>query len=203
MATHWGISMQKLSTHKPWRSTAIAVLTAAAALALVAAPAQAKRIGHVAPVGTGSCTNCWSFSLRTAASSPSYKVPGGHWKITSWRVRGDIASAAEAHLLVVRPSTTHGRFRIVEKSSYGQVSPGGVSKFASSIPVRGGDHLGLSGGGALPVSYSSPSVKDDAASALPCGMPALGVAFGAGAACPVSVIDQARVNVAATLERRG
>jgi hypothetical protein len=88
--------MQKLSTHKTRRSTVIAVLTAAAALGLVAAPAQAKRIDHVAPVGTGSCTNCWSFQVRTAPSSPSYKVPPGQWKITSWSVRGDVAGTAEA-----------------------------------------------------------------------------------------------------------
>jgi hypothetical protein len=92
---------------------------------------------------------------------------------------------------------------MIEASPYRQVAPSGVSTFANSVRVRGGDRLGLSGGGALPVGYGSPAVNDRAATTLPCAMPPLDAQFGAGTACPLNVIGGARVNVAATLERRG
>jgi hypothetical protein len=66
------------------RSALIGALASCAAIALVAAPAEAKRIGHVAPVGSSSCSGCVGFALHTAPGSPSYVVPRGRWKITSW-----------------------------------------------------------------------------------------------------------------------
>ena len=68
--------MLKLSTSKTRRSALISVLAACAAIGTVEAPANAKQLGHVAPIiDGGGCTNCWSFGMHSAAGSPSYRVP--------------------------------------------------------------------------------------------------------------------------------
>jgi hypothetical protein len=195
------------STSKTGRRAVIGGLAAFAALALAVAPAEAKRIGHVAPLDPGlGCTACWEFSLHTAASSPSYAIPRGHWKLTSWRVTGHAADDAAARLLVFRPSSTAGRYRMIAMSAIRQVPAGATSSFPSSIRVRRGDRLGVLSVGHLPVTYFSPSfpVKDTTASAQPqCLFLSLGEATGTGTACPLDSAASRRVNVAATIKRRG
>jgi hypothetical protein len=72
-------------------------------LLFAAAPASAakiKHIGRVAPSGAapGNCGSCEAFSFSTAASSPSYVVPQGRWRIISWAAQGNTADPAHARL---------------------------------------------------------------------------------------------------------
>jgi hypothetical protein len=199
--------MLKLSTSKTRRSALIGALAACAALAVMVAPAQAKRLGHVAPLDPGAgCTNCWEFSLHTAASSPSYVIPRGHWRITSWSATGHANDDAAARLLVFRPAATKGRYRLIAMSGVRQVPAGTRPTFRSAIRVRRGDRLGLSGIGHMPITYFSPSfpLGDKTASAQPqCIFPSIGLATGTGTACPLNTGGGSRLNVAATIQRRG
>jgi hypothetical protein len=199
--------MLKLSTPKTRRSALIAALAACATLAVMVAPAQAKRLGHVAPLDPGGgCTNCWEFSLHTAAGSPFYKIPRGHWKITSWSATGSTANDAAARLLVFRRGSTQGRYRMIAESRIRPVPAGATPTFRSSIRVRRGDRLGLESIGEMPVTYFSPSFPagDKTTSAEPlCSFTSLGLVVGTGSACPLNSSGSRRINVAATIRRRG
>jgi hypothetical protein len=199
--------MQKLSTHKTLRSTVITALAAAAAIALFAAPAEAKQLGHVAkPDPGGGCTNCWDFSLADAPRGPSYAIPQGRWKITSWSVTGNTNNDAAARLLVVRAGSTPGTYQVAAMSRVRQVREDKTPTFRSSIRVRGGDRLGLTSIGNLGVSYLVHSLKYQLGTTQPgCLFPALSIGepFGAGTACPLNTGNGHRINIAATIKRRG
>jgi hypothetical protein len=113
-------------------------------------PSEPKRLGHVAPLGSSSCTSCEGFGLRTAASSPSYAVPRGRWRIISWSARGATNGDAAARLLVFRRTSTPGRYRLIAESATRQVPADDAPTFASAIRVRRGDRLGLETIGSMP-----------------------------------------------------
>jgi hypothetical protein len=203
--------MIKLTPSKTKRSALISALAACAAIGAVAAPANAKQLGHVAPtISGGGCGQCWEFALHGAADSPSYRIPRGHWKITSWSATGDDTDDAAARLLVIRPGSDHGRYRMFTTSAIRDIPANTTPTFKSSIKVRHGDRLGLASIGSLPVQYSRPSFpkQDKGGSTQPtlqanCLYPSL-VPFGTGTACPLASKDaKTRVNVAATIKRVG
>jgi hypothetical protein len=202
--------MLKLSTSKTRRSALIGALVACAALAVVVAPAQAKRLGHIAP--PLDCAHCpippanltqQAVALHTAPGSPSYVVPRGHWKIKSWGVQGYPTYPAEARLLVLRRASAPGRYRLIARSRPGVVFPASTPTFKSAIRVRRGDRLGLASSGPLEMAYPTPSLKDKAAS-FGCE-PVPGTAIGTGTACPLNPTSGMgfRLNLAARLKRAG
>jgi hypothetical protein len=180
-------------------------LSSIAALSLAASPAGAARIhlGKPAPSGAfpGSCGGaCNSFALRTAPSSPSYKVPRGRWTITSWKLQGDPTSAGEALLRIYR-RTAPNTYKLIRESENEAVPAGAVTKFATHLNVRRGDRLGLETIVLGQLVYSTPKPKDMVAGLGPCA-PILGDSVGMGTACPITSMGQERINVGATLKRR-
>jgi hypothetical protein len=196
------------STSTTKRKAVIGALAACAALAFAAAPAEGKRLGQVAP----ECDHCspiptgtpqHGLALNTAASSPSYVVPRGRWRITSWSVRDNSNFPDAVRLLVFRRASTPGRYRLIAKSPQRLVPPDSAPTFASSIRVRGGDRLGLETQGYLTPVYPTASLQDKVAG-FPCST-VLGKAIGAGTACPLTPSSGfgARLNLAATIKRLG
>jgi hypothetical protein len=175
-------------------------LSATAALSLAASSAGARGLGHVAPPGAGGCTNCQALALHTAPSSPSYVVPHGRWKVTSWSVRGHAIDDAAARLLVYRRTSTPGAYRLLAESRKRKVAAGSAPTFSSSIRVRRGDRLGIQGIGHIPVRYDS--TLQDQIGVFTC-YPGPGQIVGTGTACPLDISGGgARINVAATIKRR-
>jgi hypothetical protein len=177
-----------------------------AALALIAAPAEAKDLGATAPTGTGGCTDCWFFSVDSEVGSPSYGIPAGKWRITSWSTTGDTTADASARLLVFRPGPGVGQYRLVKMSSVEQVPKGTTPTFATSIRVRPGDRLGLQGIGMMPVGYTSPAfTTGDRVSSQPqaCSPPTLAMVIGAGTACSFTNSNGHGINLSATIAKAG
>jgi hypothetical protein len=197
------------STSKTKRKAVIVALAACAALAFAVAPAEGKRLGQVAP----ECDHCGfiptgdpvrGLALHTAADSPSYVVPRGRWRITSWRLRDDTSLPDQVRLLVFRRTSTPGRFRLIAKSGPRLAPPdGAISSYASSIRVRRGDRLGLETQGAIPPAYRTAPLQDKVAG-FQCSTE-LGRAIGAGTACPMtpSSVYGFRLNLATTIKRLG
>jgi hypothetical protein len=147
--------------------------------------------------------------MHSAAGSPSYRVPRGHWEITSWSATGDDVDDASARLLVIRRGSDPGSYRMHATSAIRNIPAKKTPTFKSSIKVRGGDRLGLASIGNMPVQYSRPAFpkQDESGSTQPTPQPScvypLNDLFGTGTVCPLASQDaKTRVNVAATIERR-
>jgi len=197
--------MATLSRSRQNRFALIAALTACAVLGLMAATAEGKRLGQLAPSCDVHCPlppaglQQQGIALHTAASSPSYRVPRGRWKIRSWRVQPYSTYTALARLLVYRPAAKHGRYKLIAESDQGIVSGGVVPTFKSAIRVRRGDRLGLAASGPLKLDYPTPAPTDKAAT-FPCA-PAPGDAIGTGSVCPLTPTSGRRINLAARIRR--
>jgi hypothetical protein len=172
-------------------------------LALIVAPAaQAEtiEIGELAgPSATGGCSSCTSFQLETAPGTPGYAVPPGQWTLTEWSGQGG-KTGGEVRLDVFRPGPEAGQYRLIGASPYEKVPPATVMAFQVSIPVEGGDLIGITTGAAgYPVSENSLDLDDVAVGVV--GTPDLGEAAGPGTGYPTTTFAGRRRNIAATLTR--
>ena len=185
-----------------WRVAlaAVGVLSAA----LVFAPgAMALKLGSLAPRGTSSgetCDSCHGFQANTAAGSPSYAVPAGRWKITSWRSRNTTGSQVVARLQVFRPTPTEDRYKLVAQSRKTHIPAHSAPSQAVQISVRPGDLIGLATFSDMVFSYESPPLADRTSS--PSCTPAVNQAVGAGTTCPIFGEGLSRVNVSVHIQAR-
>jgi hypothetical protein len=188
------------------RRSAIAIAAVVISGLLGAVPAgaaQSRTIGKAAPVGAspGSCGNCEAFAFATAPESPSYAVPKGRWKIVSWKAAGDETDPAQARLGIYRPSATAGQFKLVKETAFKNFQGGVKTSHKANIRVRRGDVIGIETNGSMPIVYDSTRDADQTAS--PTCQPQVGDQVGTGTLCPTNTSSSRRVNVAATLKRRG
>ena len=186
----------------PGRLLCVAFAACAATLALAPA-APAKTLGSLAPANTPageSCTGCHGFQTRSAAGSPSYAVPAGKWRITSWRSRNTTASPVRAQLWVFRHTRTRGQYKLVARSRKEQIPAHSAPRFATDIRVKRGDLLGLATFGDMVFSYETAALKD-VTSSPECSVP-LGLAVGNGTSCGLFSEGNGRVNVAVVVHKR-
>ncbi len=186
----------------PRRLSWVAIGACAATLAWAPA-ALAMTLGSLAPANSPigeTCTGCHGFQTKTAAGSPSYAVPAGKWRITSWRSRNTTRSGVRAQLWVFRHTRTNGQYKLVARSRKERITAGSAPRFATDIPVRRGELLGLATFGEMIFSYISAPSRDVSASPE-CNVP-LGRAVGSGTSCSLFSEGNGRVNVAAVLHKR-
>ena len=189
--------------HTPrWRLLFVAL--GAWGTALVLAPgATALTLGSLAPANAPAgetCTGCHGFQTETAASSPSYAVPAGKWKIVSWRSRNTTGSKVRARLWVFRPTSTADRYKLVAKSHKKPIPAHSAPRFATHIRVKSGDLLGVDTFGDMVFAYETAASRD-VTSAPECN-PALGQAVGTGTPCSLFSEGHGRVNVSVVAHRR-
>jgi len=171
---------------------------------LVLAPgATALTLGSLAPASTpvgDTCTGCQGFQPATAPHSPSYAVPAGRWRITSWRSRNTTGSPVRARLWVFRRTPTGGRYKFLAQSRKVHIPGHSAPRFATNITVKGGDLLGLQTYDTMVFSYVTPAPGD--VSSSPECRPLLGQAVGTGTSCPLFTEGTSRVNVSVQAQRR-
>lgn len=183
-------------------SIILALLGFTLALAVApAAQAETITIGELAAPGTsGGCSYCTSFQLETAPGTPGYVVPPGHWTLSSWSGQGG-STGGEVRLDVFRPGPEPGQFTLLAHSAYENVPKATVMVFPVSIPVEGGDLIGMTTGaaGEYPITTSTLDLNDVSMGVT--GTPADGEISGPGGAYPTSTFAGRRRNIAATLNR--
>jgi hypothetical protein len=190
-----------------WKTAALVGLSilAAGATALISSAGGAKsnrvKLGHIAPPGTGSCSNCNGFQLTVGEASPRYRVPKGSWTIIRWRTRGGDTIEGSARFRVWRETKTDGRYRLIGQSPVKTIGVGEAVGFTSHIDVKRGDRLGLWAIDGIASGYSSPDPDDTGAGAA-CFTGGVGDSVGTGTSCPVGLVEHSLANVAATLKRR-
>jgi hypothetical protein len=175
---------------------------AAVAVLTVPAIAQALKLGHLAPPGLGGCDHCGAFQLKSAPGEPSYKVPSGKWEITSWSTQGGGSVKGRARLLVFRRIEKSRRFRLTHASSKESIPANGSPRFATSIPVRGGDRLGIDAIKGISTAYDTEKMGDIEKLLFGCHPPDAGAAVGPGTSCPLRNFPKHLVNVSAKLRPR-
>ncbi len=125
----------------------MAVAVAAAALAVLwAGPAKAGAATEIGAIEEGessppACDVSNLVQASVAANRPSYTVPSDG-VITSWSHRGADASPGSGRLQVWRPAGGTD-YTLVGRSNIQAFVAGEINEFATSIPVRTGDVLGL------------------------------------------------------------
>lgn len=110
----------------------------AALLAIGTAPAAA---GTVTIGQTGTGYGCGPNAIWWQSSGGSYTVPAGNWTVTSWSIDGAFGGQVAAVLL--RPSGG-GSYTVVGVSATETLTANVVNTFATSLPARGGDIIGIS-----------------------------------------------------------
>ncbi|MBS1894538.1 MAG: hypothetical protein JST59_24820 [Actinobacteria bacterium] len=173
-------------------------------LALIVAPAaeaETISIGEVAPAGiNGGCFSCISFQLQNAPGTTSYSVPPGQWTLESWSGQGGLKEGT-VRLEIFRPAAEPGQYELAAQSPFETVPAATLSTFPVSIPVQGGDVIGIMTGvgSYYPPSALSPDLNDIDLGVS--GYPLVGDSVGPGTAHATSTFGARRVNVAATLSR--
>lgn len=111
---------------------------AAATLAVGTAPAAA---GTVTIGQTGTGYGCGPNAIWWQSSGGSYTIPAGNWTVTSWSIDG--ASGGQVAAVLLRPSGG-GSYTVVGVSTTETLTANVVNTFATSLPSRGGDIIGIS-----------------------------------------------------------
>ena len=183
------------------RWSALSSLVVVALLFPPSVRAEAIGLGQMAPQGSpGGCNNCTLFQLQTAIASPSYVVPAGDWTIISFSMMGGPTAATGVRLRIMRPGGA--LFRLLAESPLESLPPGGPRTFNTSIPVTGGDLLGLRTGNPLgdaEISYLGG--LDDTTGGAPGADPVLGQTIGPGGDFTLDTTGGYRLNLAASLTR--
>jgi hypothetical protein len=179
----------------------------AVAMAGLIAPAGGAKssrvtIGHIAPPGTGGCSNCNSFQWSTSKDSPRYRVPKGRWTLVKWRTRGGDMAEGSARMRVWRETNTDGKYRLIGQSPVKTVDVGDAAAFRAHIDVKRGDLLGLYAITGIAAGYSSADAEDVGAGASCFDGGGVGDSVGTGTSCAIVPIEHSLANVAATLKRR-
>jgi hypothetical protein len=183
------------------RARSLLVLTTAAALA-IAPGAGAKTLGRLTPKDTpsgGTCSGCHGFQKSTAPSSPSYAVPAGKWKITSWRTRNTTDHGVAARLWIFRP-TGPDVYKLIGRSEKVPVGAGKAPSHKTSIKVKKGDLIGLESFGDM-ITTGPSAAAEDVAAGPTCRHVANGQSVGTGTGCG-NYEANGLINVTATLKRR-
>jgi hypothetical protein len=169
----------------------------------LAAAANAKTLGQVAPPGLGGCNSCDGFQSHVGKDEPRYRVPSGKWTITSWSAEGGGSAVGKARLRVYRPTGTKGQFQLVKQSKLEIVPASGHPSFATSIKVQGGDLLGLETRGDVGLAYPT-TVAEDEVQGVHCSSVPLtvGTLVGVGTECGLATVTSRLVNVSAVLVPR-
>lgn len=145
------------------------VLLGAAAAFTTAAPALADTtIGQAA--GGVTC-NAGPYTIWQPSGSASYSVPTGNWTITSWSTQAG-GSGGQMAIVVVRPAGG-GNDTVVAVGPTETLTPNSLNTFDVSIPVQGGDLLGLWYSGATDC-YDETDDSGDAPSYVQEGKPSVG-----------------------------
>jgi hypothetical protein len=123
-----------------------AALCSAAALLLflpARAPGETQTIGQIAPPGSStSCIDCSSFTYSTNPASPSYAVPAGNWTVISWSTQGG-TTGGPVSLQAYRPTGVTDQWRLIAVSAEQTIAANTAPAIATSLPVQGGDVLGM------------------------------------------------------------
>jgi hypothetical protein len=185
-----------------------ALLATACALLVGASGAHAQSVflGSTLPPGSGGeySVQTAGIQVSTGPSSPSYTVPEGSWTITCWTTQSTIDEGGSEHegsarLRVYRPLPNQpGSFGVLAESDerFFPFSAEEPVSFPTSIPVEGGDVLGLkSGSRGAPVLFNTDEPGD--LGGFVQGDPGVG-----GVVTP-STSAGVRVNVAAALQPAG
>lgn len=177
------------------------VATLAAALVVVPS-ATALKLGQTAPAnspGGVECGACDGFQSRTAAGSPSYKVPDGKWTITKWKSRNTTDAKVRARLKVFR-HVGPGVWKVIGESSKRTIKPNSAPSWKTQVKVKKGDRLGLGSYGQMVTSIHSPN-SDDVALGPTCHR-GTGQTVGAGTGCELFVGKGSLLNMRVNARRR-
>lgn len=184
---------------------AAALCVSAALLAPSTSSAETVTIGQIAPAGTANfCLACTFLQKQTDAASPSYTVPPGNWTVTSWSIMSGTTTSGEDRLRIFRPEGAVNRL-VAETIDEGVIfdAAGAERSFTTSLPVQGGDFLGLRTGnpsGDTSPAYTTASVNDVVWNVV--GDPVVGQTVGPGGDFPTfGTPAMNRLNVAVTLVR--
>ena len=139
--------MARAPLRRGWRTAVrrLCVVAVLALFSLVAAPlpADAAPITLGRAATNGVCPdNLLLFNGFTAAGGPTYRVPEGTWRITSFSIDGGLTGGVGA-LVVVQPTVTALEFAVVYSSAAQALTAGEVHTFPASAIVTGGDFIGL------------------------------------------------------------
>jgi Ca2+-binding RTX toxin-like protein len=115
--------------------------------ATLAAPSAAGAAVSLGQTGAPnlSCGGGQFYLIQSATEkAPRYAVPSGPYGvITSWSVQGYSGNLGAGRLLVWRPTAAPDRFIYVDSTGPEIFAAGVVSTFATRLPVRVGDVLGM------------------------------------------------------------
>jgi hypothetical protein len=120
------------------RLCAATALLGAAAIVMTAGPVSATTTTVGQASGNTPCTA--SDVLFQTGGSGSYRVPKGHWTLSSWSTMAN-ASGGRMALVVVRRVGSH--YRVVFAGPAKGLKPKGLDTFHASLPVEGGDIIGF------------------------------------------------------------
>lgn len=147
----------------------LTALFGVAGILTTAAPALAgTTIGQA--VGGVTC-NPGPYTIWQPSGSVSYAVPTGNWTITSWSTQAG-GSGGQMAIVVVRPAGG-GTYKVIAVGPTETLTSSSLNTFGVSIPVQGGDLLGLWYSGSTDC-YDQTGDPGDAPSYVQEGKPSVG-----------------------------
>lgn len=154
------------------------------------------RLGVTNPKNT--CTKCHYLQVASSAAA-GYVVPPGEWTLSAWSGEGGEVDGL-VRFDVYRPTGVAGQYQVLSQSEWETVPAATVSTFPASVPVRGGDVIGLATGpSGYPALIQTGDEADVNGSLI--GTPAPGELVGSGTAREVNTSGQRELNVEATITR--
>jgi hypothetical protein len=102
-------------------------------------------VGQIAPGTPTSCSNSFEF-LQASSPDVSYAMPASG-VITSWSHRSQVGVGQTPTLRIYRKVGEPARYQVVGHDGPHPVAPSAVAVFDSSVAVKAGDVLGITGHG--------------------------------------------------------
>lgn len=122
--------------------TLLSALTVAVLPADAVAAPVATTIGQLGVVAGGSCnTGQTNLMITSGSFGPSYTVPAGDWVVASWST-APLGGNGTEKLVIARPTATALTYQAQGVSATGTIG-GPSSTYATRIPTKGGDIIGL------------------------------------------------------------
>lgn len=122
--------------------TLLSALTVAVLPAGAGAAPVATTIGQLGTAAGGTCaTGQTNLVITSGSFGPSYTVPAGDWVVASWSI-APLGGTGTEKLVIARPTASALTFLAQGVSATGTVG-GPSSTFATRIPTKGGDVIGL------------------------------------------------------------
>ena len=126
-----------------WRTCAtLATIVAFGILSSPGSSATSITIGRAAADPSTTCSGLLVFNVLTTFGGPTYYVPPGNWRLTSYSIHGG-TSGGVGTLVVLRPQVTLENAIVIYSGAPQTLAAGTVNTFPANAVVSGGDIVAL------------------------------------------------------------